>query len=39
MKNSGSVAVGSSREMFSKFLQTEFTKWAKVIKDSGAKVD
>lgn len=39
MKNSGSVAVGSSREMFSKFLQTEFTKWAKVIQDSGAKVD
>jgi len=39
MKNSGSVAVGSSREMFSKFLQTEFTKWAQVIKDSGAKVD
>ena len=39
MKMSGSVAVGSSREMFSKFLQTEFTKWAKVIKDSGAKVD
>lgn len=39
MKNSGSVAVGSSREMFSKFLQTEFTKWAQVIKASGAKVD
>ena len=39
MKNSGSVAVGSTREIFSKFLQTEFTKWAKVIKDSGAKVD
>jgi hypothetical protein len=39
MKMSGSVAVGSSREMFSKFLQTEFTKWAKVIQDSGAKVD
>ena len=39
MKNSGSVAVGSSREMFSKFIQTEFTKWAQVIRDSGAKVD
>ncbi len=39
MKNSGSVAVGSTRETFSKFLQTEFTKWAQVIKDSGAKVD
>jgi tripartite-type tricarboxylate transporter receptor subunit TctC len=39
MKTSGSVAVGSTRDMFSKFLQTEFTKWAQVIKDSGAKVD
>ena len=39
MKNSGSVAVGSTREAFSKHLQTEFTKWAKVIKDSGATVD
>lgn len=39
MKNSGSVAVGSSREVFAKFLQTEFTKWAQVIKASGATVD
>jgi tripartite-type tricarboxylate transporter receptor subunit TctC len=39
MKNSGSVAVGSSREVFAKFLQTEFTKWARVIKESGATVD
>ena len=39
MKNSGSVAVGSTREAFTKYLQTEFTKWAKVIKDSGATVD
>ncbi len=39
MKNSGSVAVGSSREMFAKYLQTEYIKWAKVIKDSGATVD
>jgi len=39
MKNSGSVAIGSTREYFGKFLQSEFTKWAKVIKDSGAKVD
>lgn len=39
MKNSGSVAVGSSREVFAKFLQAEFTKWARVIKESGATVD
>lgn len=39
MKNSGSVSVGSSRDVFSKFLQTEFAKWAKVIKESGATVD
>ncbi len=39
MKMSGSVAVGSSREVFAKFLQTEFSKWAQVIKASGATVD
>lgn len=39
MKNSGSVAVGSTREVFAKHLQTEFTKWSKVIKASGATVD
>jgi tripartite-type tricarboxylate transporter receptor subunit TctC len=39
MKNSGSVAVGSTREVFAKFLQTEFSKWARVIKASGATVD
>ncbi len=39
MKNSGSVAVGSTRNAFAKHLQTEFTKWAQVIKVSGAKVN
>lgn len=39
MKNSGSVAVGSTREVFAKHLQTEFSKWSKVIKASGATVD
>jgi tripartite-type tricarboxylate transporter receptor subunit TctC len=39
MKNSGSVAVGSTREVFAKHLQTEFAKWAKIIKASGATVD
>lgn len=39
MKLSGSLAVGSSREAFGKHLQSEFTKWAKVIQASGATVD
>lgn len=39
MKNSGSVAVGSTREVFARHLQTEFAKWSKVIKASGATVD
>ncbi len=39
MKNSGSAAVGSTQEVFAKHLQSEFAKWAKVIKASGAKVD
>ncbi len=39
MKNSGSVAVGSTREVFAKFVQSELTKWARVIKESGATVD
>ncbi len=39
MKNSGSVAGGSTREAFAKFLNSEFSKWAKVIRDSGATVD
>ncbi len=39
MKISGSVAIGNTREEFSKHLQTELTKWTKVIKASGATVD
>lgn len=39
MKNSGSVAIGSSREAFATHLQTEYAKWSKVIKASGATVD
>ena len=39
MKNSGSVSVGSTREVFAKHLQSEFTKWSKVIKASGATAD
>jgi tripartite-type tricarboxylate transporter receptor subunit TctC len=36
MKNSGSVAVGSTRDAFTKYVRAEFIKWAKIIKDSGA---
>lgn len=39
MKNSGSVSVGSTREVFARHLQSEFTKWSKVIKASGATAD
>ena len=30
---------GNSPEEFAQYLRSEFTKWAKVIKDSGAQVD
>lgn len=39
MTDSGSVAVGSTREEFARHLRSEFDKWAKVIKQSGATVD
>lgn len=39
MAKSGSVAVGSTREAFAKHLSSEFQKWAKVIKASGATVN
>ncbi len=39
MTNAGSLAVGSTREAFANHLRSEFDKWAKVIKRSGARVD
>jgi len=39
MAESGSVAVGSSREAFAQYLSEELTKWARVIKASGAIAD
>ena len=39
MTDSGSLAVGGTREAFASHLKDEFTKWAKVIKQSGARVD
>ncbi|MBI2297276.1 MAG: tripartite tricarboxylate transporter substrate binding protein [Betaproteobacteria bacterium] len=39
MTDSGSLAVGSTREQFAFHLKEEFAKWAKVIKASGARVD
>jgi len=35
----GLVAVGSTREAFEAHIRTETAKWAKVIRQSGAKVD
>jgi tripartite-type tricarboxylate transporter receptor subunit TctC len=35
----GIVAVGSSREQFAAYIKSEIAKWAKVIKQSGARVD
>jgi tripartite-type tricarboxylate transporter receptor subunit TctC len=39
MTADGLVAVGSTRERFAAHIKTEIAKWAKVIKQSGARVD
>jgi len=39
LSGEGIVAIGGSREQFSAHIKSEIVKWAKVIKQSGAKVD
>ena len=39
LSGEGIVAIGSSREQFALYIKSEITKWAKVIKQSGARVD
>jgi tripartite-type tricarboxylate transporter receptor subunit TctC len=38
-KTLGAEAGGQSSEEMAKFIQSEITKWAKVVKESGAKLD
>lgn len=38
MKDAGSVAVGSTRDVFARHLRTEYAKWSAVIRDSGAAI-
>jgi len=35
----GTLAMGMSIEQFDRFLRAEIVKWAKVVRDSGAKMD
>ena len=37
LESEGSVPVGNSPEEFSKFVQGEIQRWARVVKFSGAK--
>jgi tripartite-type tricarboxylate transporter receptor subunit TctC len=39
LKDTGSEMVGDTPENFARFVKAEATKWAKVVKDSGATVD
>ena len=39
MAESGSLAIGSTREAFAQHLAAEYAKWARVIKASGATAD
>lgn len=39
LANEGAVPVGNSTEEFGRFVQTEITRWAKVVKFSGARIE
>ena len=39
MAEGGALAIGSTREQFASHIKTEIAKWAKVIKQSGARID
>ncbi|MBI1964704.1 MAG: tripartite tricarboxylate transporter substrate binding protein [Betaproteobacteria bacterium] len=39
MTDGGNLAVGSTRDAFAAHVREEYLKWAKVIKESGARVD
>jgi tripartite-type tricarboxylate transporter receptor subunit TctC len=37
LANEGAIPVGNSPEQFGAFVQSEITRWGKVVKYSGAK--
>jgi tripartite-type tricarboxylate transporter receptor subunit TctC len=39
LSDDGLVPVGNSREQFAAYIKSELVKWAKVIKQSGARID
>ena len=39
LTSEGLVTVGGTREQLAAHIKSETTKWAKVIKESGARVD
>jgi len=39
MNDSGTLVIGNTREAFARRLQSEFEKWARIIKLSGARGD
>jgi tripartite-type tricarboxylate transporter receptor subunit TctC len=39
MAEGGSLAIGSTREQFAAHIKAEIAKWARVIKQSGARIE
>jgi tripartite-type tricarboxylate transporter receptor subunit TctC len=39
LASQGADVVGGTPEEFAKIIRSDFAKWAKVVKESGAKVD